>query len=168
MIIGVMFNDLFLQLFLVRDYSNAGFKQNLLHHFLTITGSSVGIWLGGSIGTVSNITAFTEITTPFVNNRYFLSLHNKSDGKCYLYNGLMMTFSFFIFRCVFMSYLVVGLTIGSLRDNNYHLGAPELQRYAIYVSICLYFILLALNFVWFHKMVKGAIKHLNKQKAHAE
>jgi hypothetical protein len=39
---------------------------------------------------------------------------------------------------------------------------------AIKVLVALYLVLLGLNYFWFHKMVKGALKHMAKQKKSTE
>lgn len=80
--------------------------QTFGHHALTILGNVGGVYVGGFFGSMSQLTWFSEGSTPFVNFRQTLAWHKQGDSKLYFYNGLMMMFSFLVFRMVYYSYMV--------------------------------------------------------------
>lgn len=77
-----------------------------MHHVLGITGACLGIHIGGFLGSISQLTTITEISTVFVNFRSILVYHHATDNIVYAINGLMMTFSFFIVRVLFYYYII--------------------------------------------------------------
>lgn len=91
--------DFFVCYYLIDDQS-AGAFENYFHHFIGLVGSMCAFIVGRSIMTLSSATCVTELSTPFVSLRALLSGHKKT-GMVYIVNGLLMTFGFFIFRCVF-------------------------------------------------------------------
>jgi uncharacterized membrane protein len=80
--------------------------QTYIHHVVGITGAGLGIYIGGFLGSISQLTTFTEISTVFVNFRTILVYHHADDNIVYAINGLMMTFSFFIVRVLFYYYII--------------------------------------------------------------
>lgn len=102
-----MLYDSIYQTVLVRDFSSGGALQNYLHHLLASFGCGSGLYYGRFWGTVSNLCLVTEISTPFVNLRYLLYTHKKTDGTLYFVNGLSMTGVFFLSRIVYMGYCIM-------------------------------------------------------------
>jgi uncharacterized membrane protein YagU involved in acid resistance len=82
--------------------------QTYAHHICAITGNVGGIASGGFFGSISHLTWITEASTPFVNLRQLLAWHHLTDNRLYLMNGLLMTLSFFVFRIVFYTYMILG------------------------------------------------------------
>ena len=127
-------------------------------------GSFVGIYVGRYFGPISNVTLITEFTTTFVNIRWLLYFHGKTSSKAYLYNGYVMTASFFVVRVLFMTYLIlmVGF-LGAIKEVDLSKdpqGILLLGR----CSLAAFLVLLVLNYVWFRKMILGALKYMNKAK----
>mmetsp|Transcript_34280 Transcript_34280/g.42352 ORF Transcript_34280/g.42352 Transcript_34280/m.42352 type:complete len:119 (-) Transcript_34280:232-588(-) len=114
-----MTHDLLVQVFLVGDFTSSGAMLNYLHHFLAIFGAVAGTYLGRFIGTLSNITTVTEITTPFVNIRWMLYFHGKVETSAYFYNGLAMTFAFGVFRILFLAYIVMVVMPSAYSENDF-------------------------------------------------
>ena len=85
---------------MIADFKSTGAMQTYLHHTVAIIGSGGGAFFGSFIGTLSNLTTVTEMSTPFVNLRALLYIHKKTDSGMYFYNGLAMVF-FFGFSRVF-------------------------------------------------------------------
>jgi hypothetical protein len=75
----------------------AGWQATFIHH-----GCALCCWghlLTGDFGhTLGLIAILAEFTTPFVNARWFLDKLGMKSSQLYFYNGLAMTFSWFIFR----------------------------------------------------------------------
>eukprot|EP01132_Coremiostelium_polycephalum_P005124 gene5124-6379_t len=95
---------------------------------------------------------FTEITTPFVNLRWFLYSTNKKDHKAYIINGICLAFGFLLFRVVYVS-----LSVGSALFSKYHLSLvlPLHIWWGTYLG---YIIINGLNLFWTILIWKGLIK----------
>jgi len=109
--------DLFNAAVIQRDFSS-GTAQTYFHHILGIVGCIFGIYFGGFLTVTSSVSAITEMSTPFVNFRYMLYDLEIRTGSLYLVNGTLMTLSFFIFRVVFQTWLVVYKLWPHVYDNN--------------------------------------------------
>ena len=156
-----------IQIFFVKDFTSPGALQNYLHHVLAIFGAVAGNSIGRFIGTLSNITLITEITTPFVSNRWILHFHNKVDSTAYFINGLCMTIGFGLFRIVFLSYIVIFLAPSAFKQNDFSKDPQFVQDFMV-VSYILYIVLLGLNCLWYKKMVAGCLKHLTVKPKNTE
>lgn len=152
--------DLVSCMVLVRDLCSKAALQNYLHHALAIFGAFTGIYIGRFFGSFSNVTLATEVTTMFVNLRWLLHYHNKSTTSAYRVNGYVMTSSFFLVRCVFMTYLIVFAGFfGANREADFSKDPTEVYIWG-QSSLAAYLVLLGLNMIWFRKMVLGALKYL--------
>jgi len=98
--LGYLTVDFFVCYYLIADKS-AGAIENYLHHVIGVVGIFSALIVGRMILSLSNATCMTEISTPFVSIRGILSQHKKTNGTFYIVNGLLMTLSFFLCRCVF-------------------------------------------------------------------
>ena len=92
--------------------------QTYLHHVLVIVGNLGGTYVGGPLGMLSQLTWLTEGSTPFVNFRQILAWHKQEKETIYTINGLLMTFSFFIFRACFYSYMIFGMILPFTMDSS--------------------------------------------------
>ena len=104
-LVGVLTSDIIIQMFCVRDFNSTSELQTYLHHFLAIIGSVGGIYVGGTIGTISNFLLITEMTTPLANIRWLLHLHDLTHLKVYLLCAVGMTVGFLVVRVILMIYL---------------------------------------------------------------
>ena len=165
--ISVMIFDLSVQWIMVRDFTSSGAIQSYFHHAITIFGSFSGLYLGSFIGTISNGSLITEISTPFVNNRWFLAFHKKADGSLNIYNGLIMTLLFCFARVFYLSFITVFCLWPALNQFKIDLAQNgETLSFAqklTYFSLYAYLVFVALNYYWFYRMVLGCLKVLGKR-----
>lgn len=158
--------DFFVCYFLIADRSN-GAMENYIHHVIGIIGTLSAMIVGRMILTLSNATCMTELSTPFVSLRALLSMHKKTSGTLYLANGLMMTLSFFVCRCVFQTWLVLCRLVPAVvyRTGESMVEVDEGTMLICYFALCMYMALVGLNFFWFNKMLQGLLKFFKKSKA---
>jgi hypothetical protein len=144
--------------------------ENYIHHAIGVIGTLSAMIVGRMILSLSNATCMTELSTPFVSLRAILSMHKKTDGTLYLINGLLMTLSFFVFRCVFQSWLVLCRLAPSVvyRSGESMLEVDDTTMLICYLSLLMYMALVGLNFFWFNKMLQGLLKFFKKSKAAAK
>lgn len=102
---------------LIGDFSS-GSIQNFVHHLIGLLGTASSLVTGRMILTLSNITCLTELSTPFVSMRAILHMHKKSTSTIYIINGLMMTGSFGLCRCLFQTWLVTRRLIPAFLDRS--------------------------------------------------
>ncbi len=104
--LGYLTVDLIACCFLMAEKGQS-MTTTYLHHGIGIVGTVSAIVVGRYILTLSNATCLTELSTPFVSLRALLYMHKKTDTTLYMVNGLLMTISFFLIRCVFQSWIVI-------------------------------------------------------------
>lgn len=136
--------------------------QTFLHHALAITGCSLGIYIGGFLGSASQLTWFTEISTPFVNFRALLAYHKLNNTRLYALNGIIMTAVFFLGRVIFYYYIVFlkCLDMVAYRSISFWPLYPEEHHKYCYFCITMYCTMYLLNLFWFSKMMAGFCKGL--------
>jgi hypothetical protein len=100
------------------------------------------------------IFAVTEITTPFVNQRYFLDKADMKSRKRYTVNGLLMWLGFVVVRC---SMIPISIYILYVQSEAMVKGMPLFVRIAVYAQIVN---LSTLNSYWTYKITQGLIKAL--------
>jgi hypothetical protein len=99
-----------------------------------------------------------EVTTPFMNCRWFLSQIGMKHTQLYLINGLIMVQAWTVFRIVLGAYL--GIWMWRMRDQ-----IAEAPWFTKWVSLWGSFVLMyALQWFWFVKLVQGALKVLLSKK----
>jgi len=153
-LIGYMSYDLLLVL---------GTKQlrsigSVIHHLLCLVGafSCLG-WHQLQLVTV--LLTCTEITTPFVNMRWFLAAAKETSSTAYLVNGILMTLGFLTIRAVALPsavFYAICTQWAALQEISGALMA--------FLFICVTG-LPFLNTYWTYLMVKGLMHHLDKRKA---
>ena len=130
-----------------------GFVFTVVHHLSVII---VHIFLmAGNFGHAwAMIGATLELTTPLVNNRWFLATAQEQHTTLYLCNGVGLVLMWFIMRIV-----VAGP--GSL----YPLWLNEEDMHvSVKITFWLtYGLLYPLQVVWFRKLVNGAMKALGEK-----
>lgn len=84
----------------------------------------------------------------------------------YVINGLMMTLSFAVVRCIFQTWLVFTKLVPSVFSRSEAMLAESSQivHVTMWLSCCMYICLCAMNFFWFSKMVQGLLKFFSKKK----
>jgi len=131
----------------------------LVHHILGLIGYIASIEYQEGL-LICVLFAFTEITTPFVNNRWFLAITKKTNTKIYIFNGLLMTLGFIVVRVLFAP----GYSFYAIFAHWDELQALKTLRNLIF--LCLFGVTI-LNIYWTGLMVKGLLRHVNKSKTAA-
>eukprot|EP01080_Neovahlkampfia_damariscottae_P007995 gene7995-12460_t len=129
----------------------------LIHHAMGVTGLFLSTSTGLA-GPVLIVYLGTEITTPFLNARWFLSELGYKETTLYLLNGLTGTVLWLIFRIGVIPYFYYKL---------YFLWDHFLEHTPMaMVVICLLYatILNLLNSFWFYKIMSGLMKILKGDK----
>jgi len=103
--------------------------------------------------------AFTEISTPFVNLRWFLSHSGLSESPIYLVNGALMVFIFFTARIFPMIPIQAYIVLHNIKDVARLSGTPLAIFYVVGLTAGA-----SLNLYWGRLMAKGLMKLLQKSK----
>jgi hypothetical protein len=135
-----------------------------LHHATSIFGIFVGIYLGGMIGSLSQLTWITEGSTPFVDFRYLMVYHKMEGQFIYIVNGALMCLSFFTFRIVFYHIVIFEYLVHYClyrTEAFWALQYPDQfkSRLAIF-SIIMYILMYGLQLMWFTKIASGLLEAL--------
>lgn len=125
----------------------------VVHHVLGFLGPAAATYYReGQLFTVLWI--FTEVTTPLVNNRWFLAMAKKSHTQFYILNGLAMTLGFIVFRVL----LVPGYSIYALYTFWQRFRTANLVIQ--YLTFTCIIGVSSLNTYWTGLMVRGLLRHL--------
>lgn len=81
------------------------------HHVLSLYGVFVSIYIGGFIGSISQLTWITEGSTLFVNIRHMMVFHKLEETKLYLVNGVCIALSFAIFRIYYYHFMIFDIIV---------------------------------------------------------
>ncbi|GBG24421.1 Transmembrane protein 56 [Hondaea fermentalgiana] len=151
---GYIASDLLLSVYYRARWN--GWVENLLHHVCIL--ATWGIFLAtDSGGFFTSVAHICEITTPFVNQRWFLYEAGLKTTTGYFYNGLAMLGLWFLSRIVL--YTAAGVALVNSRDQLFQLGTPK----ATLVLFC-YTAGFTLQYQWFYRIVKGALKSLRSRR----
>ncbi|KAL0485517.1 tmem56b [Acrasis kona] len=104
----------------------------------------------------------TEITTPFVNQRFFFDKAEKKNSKRYTFNGLLMWLGFVLFRCTMipLSVYIVYTKYDVMREK-----MPIFLRYCLYAQVIN---ISVLNLFWTYKITMGIVSTLIKRSKHTK
>ena len=160
--IGYVAWDTFLYVFLVKDTTSRAAKELLLHHFICVGGCTGAIICGKYTLTASSMGQITELSTPFMTARWLLEQHRMKNSVLYLVNGFVFLGTFFFARNLLMSWFTFGCMIPGWIRNNFEKDQSYFVVLSHGVLICFYVCLLFLNWFWFTKIIKGAMKALKK------
>ena len=86
---------------------NQGMVIMYFHHLNGILGGLLGNALNDFMGSIQQLTFVTEMSTFNVNFRQLLYWHKLSSSSIYVYNGLLMTFGFFVWRILWYPYIIL-------------------------------------------------------------
>lgn len=148
--IGYMVHD-FVWMLIFRKKVQADLP-GYIHHFLVI----LAFYLCLSFQVFlyyANFRLITEFSTPFVNFRWMLSNTGRKETKLYLYNGYMMTGTFFVFRVLIIPlfWTSAGLV---MQTTSYAEGITTFESVA-WLFLCVSMDLL--NLMWMYKIVRGIV-----------
>ncbi|KAM7256540.1 hypothetical protein ACFE04_012281 [Oxalis oulophora] len=111
--------------------------------------------LSGQVQLYIMMVLFTEVTTPFVNLRWYLDVAGKKNSSLYVANGVVLFIGWLIARIILFIYFFTHM---ALHFNEVKVVFPL----GFYCLISIPPILSAMNIVWFWKIARGMIKTLSK------
>ena len=130
-----------------------GWKANLIHHAAALLCWSQ-LLTGGFAHFLGLIGIISEITTPFVNFRWFFDKGGMKGTTLYLVNGMTMTLLWFLVRI--LGFMFVGYRMFQMRE-----GLAALSTGHQATVVLSYTVGYGLQWFWFYRIVKGALKALN-------
>lgn len=148
--IGYVASDLVLTMYYRSRWN--GWLENLLHHIVILVCYS-DLYVAGVGAIVITPSLLCELSTPFVNMRWMLSVLGYKDTNTYFYNGLALTFTWFATRILWYTFL--GVKVLMIRDQVFSRGAVQGS-----IFLFSYFTGFFLQYFWFAKIVRGSIRVL--------
>lgn len=132
-----------------------------------IGGALIGTYIGGFLGSISQLTWVTELSTPFVNLRALMSIHKTTGNLVYVVNGLLMTVVFYVVRVFFYNYMIFWKIHDFCFYRHLHFWStyPEHFHFWAKLAIVMYFLMYCLQLFWFSKILFGLLKALGFDKA---
>lgn len=152
--LGYLASDLMLTLFYTSKWS--GYIANIIHHTIGLV-----CWyqlLVGGYGHMFGVSGILlEVTTPFINQRFFMDKAGQKNTTLYVINGAIVTILWFLIRICFFTW--VGFRVFMFRSDLFTLRAYQVA------TVVLSFVgAFALQIFWFSKIVKGILKVLSQPK----
>ncbi|CAO1944635.1 unnamed protein product [Urochloa humidicola] len=140
-------------------FPSLGGKEYLLHHGLSMYAIGLAL-LSGKAHMYILMVLFTEVTTPFVNLRWYLDVAGQKTCSLYLYNGVALFFGWLVARIILFVYLFTHMYFHFDQARSiFTLGFYSLVAVPSTVSV--------MNVFWFWKILKGMVKTLSRRK-HSE
>jgi len=139
--------------FIIHIHASTGLWDvaTFLHHIIAII-SNTAVLLSGEAEYFLGFFLFTEVTTPFINQRWFCSVTNMRESTLYMVNGMLMFLGWMVVRVVVMSYMM--WLIISERQTGFHKMTLPMQMIA-FPSLSLAWLL---NIYWGYLIGKGFVK----------
>ena len=131
-------------------------KGSLAHHVAGIVGISLGLYHQGKFMYFIVFRLISELSTPFVNLFWILTILNRRDSYLFVFTSLGMLVTFFSCRLAPL-YWLWHLLLVTLLDPASAIVAGPLRLWTLFNYITFDI----LNIYWFWKMVKGAAKKLS-------
>ncbi|MCO5577544.1 hypothetical protein L7F22_031375 [Adiantum nelumboides] len=152
MSVGYFISDLAMILWF---YPKLGGKEYVIHHFLSMLSLNLSFFKGEGSFYVYML-LLSEVTTPFVNIRWYLSSAGMKKSRAYAINGVLLFFGWMIARVLLFAYLLIHL-YGHFDQ------VKQLSKGSYYCLVIVPPCLAAMNVVWFIKVAKGMLKTLSKR-----
>lgn len=137
-------------------FPSLGGMEYIIHHGLSLYSFSLAL-LSGQAHLYILMVLFTEITTPFVNMRWYLDHAGLKNSKLYLLNGIALTVGWLLARIVLFFYLFSHMyahfdQVRTMFDLGFYslLAVPST--------------LAGMNVFWFWKILRGLVKTLSKKR----
>lgn len=151
--IGYFLSDLAMILWL---YPALGGKEYILHHGLSLYAIFLSL-ISGKAQAYILMVLFSEITTPFVNLRWYLDLAGQKNSMLYLYNGIALFFGWLAARIVLFIYFFVHVYL--------HFDqVKSIFPLGFYSLLTAPSLLTVMNLFWFWKIFKGMVKTLFRKR----
>ncbi|KAG0539905.1 hypothetical protein BDA96_03G362400 [Sorghum bicolor] len=137
-------------------FPSLGGKEYLLHHGLSMYAIGLAL-LSGKAHMYILMVLFTEVTTPFVNLRWYLDVAGQKTCNLYLYNGVALFVGWLIARIILFIYMFTHMYFHFDQARSiFTLGFYSLVGVPSAVAV--------MNVFWFWKILKGMVKTLSKRK----
>jgi len=147
-------------LLIVRWYKTLAEPGIMIHHLVGIFPFALGR-LHSELLYYGAMIILTELSTPFVNNRWFIVVVTKCTNADLsaeeIVNGILIWFSFVICRIYWQPYMLYSM----------YLDRDEIMKGHFYVySVVTFgcFVACILSYFWFFKITKGIAKKLTQMK----
>ncbi|CAF0799324.1 unnamed protein product [Didymodactylos carnosus] len=135
-------------------YKKVGDPFTITHHLVSIYAFAYVLTLD-VMPYFANFRLLAELSTPFVNMRWFLdTLKFSKTSTPFVINGLVMTLLFFFVRIVAMPIYWYKVYVVAIQPMWVHMGHFRF----VLISVCS--VLDIINIYWFSKMLRGCIKIL--------
>lgn len=150
--IGYFISDLAMILWV---YPALGGKEYVLHHLLSMISLSLSLY-SAQAHFYLYVVLFSEITTPFVNLRWYLNMAGMKNSKAYVFNGILLFFGWLFARVLLFVYFF------------FHIYQHYDQVKEVFAA-GFYFLFIAppslalMNLFWFYKIAKGMLRTLSKR-----
>jgi hypothetical protein len=125
---------------------------SLMHHICAIIQHLV-ICTNGVCAFVQMCFVLTEISTPFVNNRFFLVDSEMKESQGYKLNGIMMFLTFLIVRVPLIAFVPYLCIIKQDQFMSLHIALRCFFAF-------MFLVISSLNGLWFYKITMGIVKTL--------
>lgn len=137
-------------------FPSLGGKEYILHHGLSMYAIGLAL-LSGQAHMYILMVLFTEVTTPFVNLRWYLDVAGQKTSNLYLYNGVALFVGWLIARIILFIFLFTHMY--------FHFDqAKSMFPLGFYSLLTVPPAVAAMNVIWFSKILKGMVKTLSRRK----
>lgn len=151
--VGYFLSDLVMILWL---YPSLGGKEYILHHGLSVYSILLSL-ISGKAQFYILMVLFSEITTPFVNLRWYLDVAGKKSSNLYVYNGVALFLGWLVARIFLFIYLFMHMYL--------HFDqVKSIFTLGFYSLVAAPTTLAVMNTYWFWKISKGMVKTLSKKR----
>ncbi|XP_058075205.1 uncharacterized protein LOC131223733 isoform X2 [Magnolia sinica] len=131
-----------------------GGKEYVVHHGLSMYSILLAL-MSGQAQIYILMVLFTEITTPFVNLRWYLDVAGQKSSKLYVYNGIALFVGWLVARVLLFIFFFTHMYLHFDQVKMiFPLGFYSILMVPPMISL--------LNLFWFWKILKGLIKTLSK------
>ncbi|ONK61721.1 uncharacterized protein A4U43_C08F32870 [Asparagus officinalis] len=151
--LGYFLTDMAMILWL---FPSLGGKEYILHHGISMYSILMSL-ISGQAHIYILMVLFSEITTPFVNLRWYLDIAGQKSSTLYIYNGVAMFVGWLVARIILFIYFFTHLY---LHFDQVKTIFP-LGYYSLLIGPCM---LAVLNVVWFKKILRGMIKTISRKR----
>lgn len=150
--IGYFLSDLAMILWF---YPALGGKEYVLHHLLSMSALAMSLYSAHG-NFYLYVVLFSEVTTPFVNLRWYLSMAGMKNSTAYVFNGFLLFFGWLIARVLLFIYLFVHIYL-------HYDQVKEVFAVGFYYLFIAPPSLAVMNLVWFYKISRGLLRTLSKR-----
>jgi len=153
--LGYFIQDTYFTIRYARNLSNV--TATILHHICSITASG-NCCFSKTLHYWSVRFLFTELSTPFLNLRWYLDQFQMKQSLIYKLNGILITLTFFYCRILF----IFDFPFTQLKHLNELIALPTpLKQWLLYWQLPTSFAAHLLNTWWFYLISKGLLKTLS-------